>query len=110
MYMSFPPMPPGYDSTSTVVTVTASALGTLTISPSGTAVNGEQRVNITARTSGGAIPAGAVPVTLSGSGFTTTRATVSDWYRQHKRYATDHGSNLYADCPLPRDIIQLRLD
>ena len=67
---------PGYDSTSTVVTVTASALGTLTISPSGTAVNGEQRVNITARTSGGAIPAGAVPVTLSGSGFTTTRATV----------------------------------
>ena len=58
------------------VTVEAEGLGTLTISPSGTPVNGEQRVNITARTSGGAIPAGAVPVTLSGTGFTTTIATV----------------------------------
>ena len=66
----------GYTSTSTVVTVEAPTNGTLTISPSGTPVNGEQKVNITARTSGGAIPAGAVPVTLSGTGFTTTRATV----------------------------------
>ena len=66
----------GFTEAAGTVTVEAEGLGTLTISPSGTAVNGEQRVNITARTSGGAIPAGAVPVTLSGSGFTTTRATV----------------------------------
>ena len=66
----------GFTPAEGTVTVEAEGLGTLTISPSGTAVNGEQRVNITARTSGGAIPAGAVPVTLSGSGFTTTRATV----------------------------------
>ena len=66
----------GFTPAEGTVTVEAEGLGTLTISPSGTPTNGEQRVNITARTSGGAIPAGAVPVTLSGTGFTTTRATV----------------------------------
>ena len=66
----------GFTEAEGTVTVEAEGLGTLTISPSGTPVNGEQRVNITARTSGGTIPAGAVPVTLSGTGFTTTRATV----------------------------------
>ena len=66
----------GFTEAEGTVTVEAEGLGTLTISPSGAATNGEQRVNITARTSGGTIPAGAVPVTLSGTGFTTTRATV----------------------------------
>ena len=65
-----------YPQQSTTVTVAASALGTLTISPTGAAVNGVQTVSITARTADGAVPAGALTVRLSGTGFTTTSASV----------------------------------
>ena len=58
------------------VTVAGPALGTLTISPSGAPVNGVQNISITARTADTTIPLGALPVTLSGTGFTTTIATV----------------------------------
>ena len=58
------------------VTVGAGALGTLTISPTGTAVNGVQTVSITARTAAGTIPSGSLTVALSGTGFTTTSAIV----------------------------------
>ena len=66
----------GFTEAEGTVTVEAEGLGRLTISPSGTPTNGVQIISITARTSGGAIPAGAVVVTLSGTGFTTTRASV----------------------------------
>ena len=76
-YTLFATDPAGaYPQASTTVTVTASALGTLTISPTGTAVNGVQTVSVTARTADGAIPSGAVAITLSGTGFTTTPATI----------------------------------
>ena len=58
------------------VTVAGPALGTLTISPSGTPVNGVQNISITARTAETTIPPGALSVTLSGTGFTPTIATV----------------------------------
>ena len=58
------------------VTVAGPALGTLTISPSGTPVNGVQNISITARTADTTIPPGALSVTLSGTGFTPTIATV----------------------------------
>ena len=58
------------------VTVAAPGLGTLTISPVGTAVNGVQTVSITARTADNTIPAGALAVSLSGSGFTTTSTSL----------------------------------
>ena len=58
------------------VTIGSTGLGTLSISPVGTAVNGVQTVGITARTADGAVPAGALAVTLSGTGFTTTGASV----------------------------------
>ena len=68
----------GYDDSTIPITVTgavASAeIGTLSISPSGLPTNGVQGVNITARTAAGAIPSGALTVTLSGTGFTTTSA------------------------------------
>ena len=56
------------------VTIAAPALGTLSISPSGAAVGGIQRVNIIARTADNEIPSGALTVTLSGTGFATTSA------------------------------------
>ena len=63
-------------SDSATVTVASPTLGTLSISPTGTAVNGVQTVNLTARTSASTVPAGAVAVTLSGTGFTTTSVTI----------------------------------
>ncbi len=63
-------------SDSATVTVAAAGLGTLTISPAGAAVNGVQNVTITARDADGDVPADAFTVTLSGTGFTTTTATV----------------------------------
>ena len=54
--------------------VASAEIGTLSISPSGLPTNGVQGVNITARTAAGAIPSGALTVTLSGTGFTTTSA------------------------------------
>ena len=65
-----------FNSGTAEVTVAAPALGTLSISPSGAAVNGVQNVSITARTADATIPSGALSVTLSGAGFTTTIATV----------------------------------
>ena len=58
------------------VTVAGPALGTLTISPSGVPVNGVQDISIIARTADNTVPTGALSVTLSGTGFTTTVATV----------------------------------
>ena len=66
----------GYARGTATVTVATPALGTLSVSPSGAAVNGVQNISITARTADATIPSGALSVTLSGSGFTTTIATV----------------------------------
>ena len=66
----------GFTPAAGTVTVGAGALGTLTISPTGTAVNGVQTVSITARTAAGTIPSGSLTVALSGTGFTTTSAIV----------------------------------
>ncbi len=64
-------------SESAVVTVTSPELGTLTISPTGAAVNGVQSVSITARTADNTIPEGALFVTLGGTGFTTTSVPIT---------------------------------
>ena len=64
-----------YTQGTAVVTVAAAALGTLSISPVGTPTNGVQIVSITARKDGAA-PVGALAVTLGGTGFTTTSASV----------------------------------
>ena len=65
-----------YTQGTAVVTVAAAGLGTLSISPTGAPTNGVQLVNLTARTSGGTIPVGALTVILSGTGFTATGATI----------------------------------
>ena len=67
----------GYSSAQTVITVTSPALGTLSISPTGTPQNGVQTVSITARTAANGIPSGTFFVALSGAGFTTASVPIT---------------------------------